>query len=140
MQIVHIAAFVCPRGGDLYFTPVTLPLGESAVEEADMVSPEVLVSLLKQAQTRLVVLGASASLVLGAQLLAVTNVIAVRDMVSAKAMASWVESFYRTLMKEPLPRAFQLATEISQAPMKLYGQQRPIPPIQIEAAGQTVES
>ncbi len=139
VDIVHIAAFVCPRGGDLYFTPVTLPLGESAVEEADLVSPEVLVSLLKQAHTRLVVLGASASLVLGVQLLPVTNVIAVRDMVSAKAMASWVETFYRTLMKEPLHRAFQLATEISQAPMRLYGQNQ-IRSIQIETTGQTVES
>jgi hypothetical protein len=124
-HILHIAAFVCPRGGDLYFTPVRLPLGDSAVDEPDMVTPEALVSLLERAKTRLVVLGASASLVLGAQLLAVANVIAVRDMVSPPAMASWVETFYRALLKEePLPAAFDLATRVSQAPMRLYGQQR----------------
>jgi len=127
VDIVHIAAFVCPRRGDIYFTPVALPLGASAVEEPDTVSPEVLVSLLKKANSRLVVLGASASLVLGAQLLPVTNVIAVRDMVSAKAMASWVETFYTALMKESLLDACDLATQVSQAPMRLYAQQRHVP-------------
>ena len=135
VHIVHIAAFVCPRGGDLYFTPVTLPLGASAVDEADLVRPETLVALLEAAKTRLVVLGASASLVLGAQLLNVANVIAVRDMVSAKAMASWVETFYKTLMKEPLPVAFELATQVSQAPMRLYAQQRHVPSLQLAMTG-----
>lgn len=132
VDIVHIAAFVCPRGGDLYFTPVTLPLGSSAVEEPDAVSPESLVSLLRQANTRLVVLGASASLVLGAQLLEVANVIAVRDMVSAKAMASWVETFYTTLLKKPLVEAFELATQVSQAPMWLSAQQSYVPSIKLD--------
>jgi hypothetical protein len=135
VHIVHIAAFVCPRGGDIYFTPVTLPLGDSAVEEPDLVSPEVLVSLLARARTRLVVLGASASLVLGAQLLPVANVIAVRDMVSARAMASWVETFYKTLMREPLPNAFELATHVSQAPMRLYAQQRHVPSLMLATHG-----
>jgi hypothetical protein len=139
VHIVHIAAFVCPRGGDLYFTPVTLPLGESAVENPDVVSPEVLVSLLKKANTRLVVLGASASLVLGAQLLPVTNVIAVRDMVSAKAMASWVDTFYKMLTQQvPLPRAFELASEISQAPMRLYGQSQ-VPSVKFEVTNRPAE-
>jgi hypothetical protein len=136
-HIVHIAAFVCPRGGDIYFTPVSLPLGESAVGEPDLIRPEVLVPLLERAKTRLVVLGASASLVLGAQLLPVANVIAVRDMVSAKSMASWVETFYRTLMKEePLPTAFKLATEVSQAPMRLYAQQRHVPTFTLDVSGE----
>jgi hypothetical protein len=132
VDIVHIAAFVCPRGGDLYFTPVNLPLGDGAVEDPDVVSPESLVSLLQRANTRLVVLGASASLVLGAQLLAVTNVIAVRDMVSAKAMASWVETFYGTLLKKSLAEAFELATQVSQAPMWLSAQQNDVPSFKLD--------
>jgi len=132
VDIVHIAAFVCPRGGDLYFTHVGLPLGDSDVEEPDVVSPESLVSLLRKANTRLVVLGASASLVLGAQLLAVANVIAVRDMVSAKAMASWVETFYKTLLKKPLVEAFELATQVSQAPMWLSAQQSYVPSMKLD--------
>jgi hypothetical protein len=132
VDIVHIAAFVCPRAGDLYFSPVTLPLGSSAVPDPDAVSPDALISLVERSGTRLVVLGASASLVLGAQLLPVTNVIAVRDMVSAKAMASWVRTFYETLMTEPLADAFNLATRVSQAPMLLYGRQRQVPSLQMD--------
>ena len=138
VHILHIAAFVCPRGGHIYFTPVRLPLGDSAVEDPDVITPEALVSLIDNAQTRLVVLGASASLVLGAQLLPVANVIAVRDMVSAKAMASWVETFYKTLMKEPLLAAFELATQVSQAPMRLYAQQRHAPLLKLTVAGPPV--
>jgi len=129
IDIVHIAAFVCPRGGDLYFSRVELPLGHPGDGELDRVPPEVLVSLLRRAGTRLVVLGASASLVLGAQLLSVTNVIAARDMVSATALASWVDTFYKTVTNEPLTVAFKLACEVSQAPMTLYAQQRHDPAV-----------
>jgi hypothetical protein len=120
VDIIHIAAFVCPRGGDLYFTHVALPAGESNVENVDRLRPDALVTLMKKAHTRLVVLGASASLVLAAELLPIANVIAARDVVSARAMASWVETFYNALMEEPLAAANELASNVSQAPMKLY--------------------
>lgn len=81
------------------------------------------------------VLGGSASLVLAAQLLPVTNVIAARDMVSARAMASWVETFYKTLMREPLAAASELASHVSQAPMKLYAQQRHVPSMTVQLSG-----
>jgi hypothetical protein len=133
VDIIHIAAFVCPRGGDLYFTRVELPSGlKSNDEEVDSLSPDVLVALMKKANTRLVVLGASASLVLAAQLLPFTNVIAARDMVSPNAMASWVETFYGELRKEPLAKASELATNVSQAPMTLYSQQRKVSSLSFE--------
>jgi hypothetical protein len=127
VDIIHIAAFVCPRGGDLYFSPVELPLGKPMGDDIDLIEARELAVLLQEAKTRLVVLGGSASLVLAAELLSVSNVIAARDMVSAKAMASWVETFYRNLPKEPLAVASQLALERSNAPMKLYAQQRGLP-------------
>jgi hypothetical protein len=123
VDIVHIAAFVCPRGGDLYFSNVELPQGASAAGEIDRIPPEALVALLERARTRLVVLGASTSLVLGAQLLPVTHVIAARDLVSPVQMASWVETFYKALTGAPLAAAFKLATDVSQAPMMLYARQ-----------------
>lgn len=123
IDIVHIAAFVCPRGGDLYFSPVELPLGKSTSEDTDLLTPDALVALLTKARTKLVVLGGSASLVLAAELLPVTNVIAVRDVVSPKAMASWVETFYDALLRESLASACELATRVSQAPMKFYVRQ-----------------
>jgi hypothetical protein len=127
VDIVHIAAFVCPRAGDLYFSPVELPLGSAVDGDIDRMSPEALAALIAKARTRLVVLGASASLVLGAQLLPVTNVIAVRDLVSPMAMASWVKVFYKALASDSLAAAFKLASEFSQAPMRLYARQGPLP-------------
>jgi hypothetical protein len=127
VDIVHIAGFVCPRGGDLYFSSVELPSGASNSSEVDRLSADALVALLKRANARLVVLAGSASLVLAVQLLTVTNVIGARDMVSARAMASWVDTFYKTLTKETLAVANELASQVSQAPMKLYAQQRETP-------------
>ncbi|MDX1547236.1 MAG: toll/interleukin-1 receptor domain-containing protein [Rhodothermales bacterium] len=127
VDIVHIAAFVCPRGGDLYFSPVELPLGRSCTDDPDILTPEALVTLLKKSRTRLVVLGGSESLVLATELLPVTHVIAARDMVSAKAMARWVDTFYRTLAVDPLDVASDIASRVSQAPMKLYTQQSGAP-------------
>jgi hypothetical protein len=86
-----------------------------------------------QTLERSVVLGGSASLVLAAQLLSVTNVIAARDMVSARAMAVWVETFYDKLTQEPLAVAAQLASDVSQAPMKLYAQQQNLPSMRFSA-------
>jgi hypothetical protein len=40
VDIIHIAAFVCPRGGDLYFTSVELPLGKSNDDEVDLLSAD----------------------------------------------------------------------------------------------------
>jgi hypothetical protein len=132
VDIIHIAAFVCPRAGDLYFSPVELPLGKGDSPDVDLLSPDILVVLLERAKTRLVVLGASASLVLAAQLVTVTNVIAARDMVSARAMASWVETFYQNITRETLVAASKLASEVSQAPMRLYAQQRQAPAMTVE--------
>jgi len=127
IDIIHIAAFVCPRGGDLYFSSVELPLGKRNSEDPDIMKPEALVGLLKKARTRLVVLGGSESLVLATELLPIANVIAARDMVSAKAMARWVETFYQALATEPLAAASEMASRVSQAPMRLYVQQRQVP-------------
>lgn len=127
VDIVHIAAFVCPRAGDLYFSRVELPQGSAADGDIDRMSPEALATLIAKARTRLVVLGASASLVLGAQLLPVTNVIAVRDLVSPMAMASWVKIFYKALATDSLAAAFKLARDLSQAPMWLYARQGLLP-------------
>jgi hypothetical protein len=86
-DIVHIAAFVCPRSGDLYFTDVDLDSGESTVAEPDVLTADALTSLLEVAGAKLVVIGSCDSIVLGATLVNVCNVIAARDMVSPKMMA-----------------------------------------------------
>jgi hypothetical protein len=141
VDIIHIAAYVCPRSGDLYFSSIDLARGFSSVEPADRLRPDELVALLKSAKTRLVVLGASASLILAAQMLPVTNVIATRDMVSANALASWIETFYKLLMQgKALAEAFDLATSLSHAPMQLYGQQRSVPSITFQSPAPGIDT
>jgi hypothetical protein len=123
VHIVHIAAFVCPRSGDIYFSDVDVPSGKSLVEDPDIITADAFAELLKAAKTRLVVVGSCESLVLAATLLPVVNVVATRDMVSSSMMAKWVDTFYTALsLKKPLSVAFDLAVKQSGAPMRLYGQ------------------
>ena len=41
-DIVHIAAFVCPRSGELYFSDVDLNSGKAPVAEPDVLSADAL--------------------------------------------------------------------------------------------------
>ena len=125
VDIVHIAAYVCPRTGVLYFSPVELPIGTPAEGDMDFIRPAALATLLKDAQTRLVVISSGDSLILATTLLSVTNVIAPRDIISAQAMAVWVKAFYTTLGVKPLAEACEFAGLTSQAPMRLLTQQMP---------------
>jgi hypothetical protein len=123
VDVVHIAAYVCPRSGTLYFGRVELPLGRSADENADFVEADALAMLLERARTRLVVIASGDSLALATRLLSLTNVISPRDIVSAKAMAVWVRTFYMGLRTQTIAEACALATAQSRAPMKLLTQQ-----------------
>jgi TIR domain len=126
VDIVHIAAYVCPRTGVLYFSPVELPFGTAAEGDVDFIRPAALAMLLRDAETRLVVIASGDSLALATTLLSVTNVIAPRDIVSAQAMAAWVNAFYTTLRgAKPLIEACEFAGLTSQAPMRLLTQQMP---------------
>jgi hypothetical protein len=122
-DIVHIAAFVCPRSGDLYFSDVNLNTGESMVAEPDLLTADALAALLQVAGAKLVVIGSCDSIVLGATLVNVCHVIAARDMVSPKMMAAWVEAFYTKLSQRSLSEALDFALKISQAPMRFYARQ-----------------
>ena len=120
VHVVHIAAYVCPRTGDLYFTDVNPNTGKGIAHERDVLRSEALADLLRRAKTRLVVVGSCESLVLAADLLAVTNVVATRDLVSAKMMARWIEVFYNTLRNKSLAEAFDVAVSASGAKMRLF--------------------
>jgi hypothetical protein len=137
-DIVHIAAFVCPRSGDLYFTDVDLNSGESTAPEPDLLSPEALASLLQIGEVKLVVIGSCDSMVLGATLVNVCHVVAARDMASPKMMAAWVEAFYAKLPQRSLLQALDYALKVSQAPMRLYARQvRNVDLVFVQEPGQT---
>jgi hypothetical protein len=122
-DIVHIAAFVCPRSGTLYFSDVDLNTGESIAPEPDILSADALADLLQIAGAKLAVIGSCDSIALGATLANVCHVIAARDMVSPKMMAAWVEAFYAKLPQRSLSEALDHALRISRAPMRFYGRQ-----------------
>jgi hypothetical protein len=123
VDVVHIAAYVCPRSGTLFFSPVELPVGRPASENEDYVKAEALAMLLKDARTRLVVIASGDSLALATMVLQLTNVISPRDIITSKAMAIWVGIFYDALRTETLAEACELATAQSGASMKLLTQQ-----------------
>jgi hypothetical protein len=125
VDIVHIAAFVCPRSGTLYFSDVALPSGTSNHGDAgpDSISAEALAMLFKDAGVRLVVIASGDSLALATTLLPITNVVAPRDIVTSDAMAKWVKTFYATLKTRSLSDACLYAGLASGASMKLLSQQ-----------------
>lgn len=122
-DIVHIAAFVCPRSGDLYFSDVDVDSGRGITPDPDILPADALASMLEIAQAKLVVIGSCDSIALAATLVNVCHVVAARDMVSAKMMASWVEAFYGKLPKQSLSQTLSYALKVSQAPMRFYSHQ-----------------
>ena len=123
-HIVHVAAFVCPRSGDLYFSDVDPQSGKPNPQmERDVIPANDLVSLLRAAQTRLAVITSGDSLALATSLIATCHVVAARDMISSKMAAAWVDAFYRRLSTSFLSDALDYAIDVSGAPMRLYAQQ-----------------
>ena len=122
-DIVHIAAYVCPRTGDLYFSDVDLNSGRAATPDPDLLHADQLASLLQLAEAKLVVIGSCDSMALATTLVPVCHVIASRDMVSPRMMAAWVEAFYAKLPQRSLREALDYAEKVSQAPMRFYERQ-----------------
>jgi hypothetical protein len=124
VDIVHIAAFICPRSGALYFSAVDLRSGRPDPNtKPDIITADDLASLLKMAGTRLAVITTCDSLPLAASLLSTCHVVAARDLVSSKMMAAWVEAFYRVLPQTSLSQALDVAIKASGAPMRLFARQ-----------------
>ncbi|MGI8959178.1 MAG: hypothetical protein ACR2IV_05345 [Bryobacteraceae bacterium] len=122
-DIVHIAAFVCPRSGDLYLSDVDLRTGAGISDHPDIVTADAIAALLAMSKTKLVVIGSCDSIALAATLVMVCHVIAARDIISAKMTAAWVEAFYGMLPRRSLSEALDYACKVSQAPMRFYGRQ-----------------
>jgi len=124
VDIVHIAGYVCPRSGTLYFSAVKLPEGWSQPEnEEDCIKAEVLTHLLRIAGTKLVVIASGDSLALISRLLPVVHVISPQERISAAQMARWVKEFYQLLWTSTLSEACAIATMQSGAMMTMMSKQ-----------------
>src|SRR5262249_3635774 len=116
-DIVHLAAFVCPRSGTIYFSDVDPQSGKpSPTSEPDLIRADEFVSLLTTSKTRLVVITSADSLALAISITTVCDVVAARDMISSKMAAAWVEAFYRQLATSTLSEALTHAIGVSGAP------------------------
>ena len=126
VDIVHIAGYVCPRTGTLFFSAVKLPEGLSQPEgEEDYVTARALQRLLQDAGTTLVVIASGDSLALISRLLPVVHVISPQERISAKQMARWVKEFYELLWTKTLVEACEMATMQSGAMMTMMSKQTP---------------
>ena len=128
VDVVHIAAYVCPRSGTLYFSLVELPLGRSVeTGNEDYIRADALALLLEKARTRLVVIASGDSLALATRLLPLTNVISPNNIITAKAMAKWVRMFYTTVRNKTIAESCEFASAQSGASMRLLTKQVPSP-------------
>ena len=126
VDIVHIAGYVCPRTGTLFFSAVKLPEGLSQPEgEEDYITARALQRLLQDAGTTLVVIASGDSLALISRLLPVVHVISPQERISAKQMARWVKEFYELLWTKTLVEACEMATMQSGAMMTMMSKQAP---------------
>lgn len=125
VDIVHIAGYVCPRSGTLFFSAVKLPEGLSQPEgeEEDCIKAEALTRLLRLAGTKLVVIASGDSLALISRLLPVVHVISPQERISAAQMARWVKEFYQLLWTNTLSEACAIATLQSGAMMTMMSKQ-----------------
>jgi hypothetical protein len=120
VDIVHIAGYVCPRTGTLFFSAVKLPEGWSRPDEVqDCIKAEALTHLLRLAGTKLVVIASGDSLALIKHLLPVAHVISPQSRISATQMARWVKEFYQLLWTHTLSDACKVAALQSGAMMEI---------------------
>src|SRR4030095_12078393 len=120
VDIVHIAGYVCPRSGTLYFSAMKLPEGISQPKgEEDCIKGEVLTRLLQRAGAQLVVIASGDSLALIKHLLPVAHVISPQSRISAPQMARWIKEFYQLLWTNTLSEACAMATLQSGATMAI---------------------
>jgi hypothetical protein len=135
VDIVHIAAFVCPRSGALYFSDVDLRTGRpNPSAERDAIEADELVALLRDAGSQLAVITSCDALALATSLIATCHVVAARDMISPKMMAAWVDAFYNLLPNSLLSEALDFALRVSGAPMRLYARQPDAVDLRVERA------
>ena len=131
-SIVHIAAFICPRSGDLYFSDVNLHTGKPVPDaNGDSIAVDEFVELLRGSKTRLTVITSCNSLASATALLTTCHVLAAREMISPNQMAAWVDEFYRLLPSDSLSKALNEAIKLSGARMSVYARQPVMPDLRV---------
>jgi hypothetical protein len=119
-DLIHISAYVNPKTGEIYFNDVDdkgIPVDGVKIDSIDA---ERFAKLIEIAKARLVILATCDSLLLGAKLAKITNMIAATDWVYVDDILQWELALYKCLTKGvSLSNAYETASSISKAPMLL---------------------
>lgn len=119
-DLIHISAYVNPKTGEIYFNDVNdkgIPVDGVKIDSIDA---ERFAKLIEIAKARLVILATCDSLLLGAKLAKITNMIAATDWVYVDDILQWELALYKCLTKGiSLSNAYETASSISKAPMLL---------------------
>jgi len=119
-DMIHISAYVDPKTGEVYFSPVEGDSRPADGTPVDSISATSFSKLIELTKARLVVLATCDSLVLAAKLAKSTNMIAAADSVAIEEMLQWEMAFYKCLSKGiSLSNSFETASSLSKAPMLL---------------------
>ena len=138
--VVHVAAYVCPRSGDVYFSDVDFGSGEPMSLPVEKITADALAQLLSKVNTRLVVITGADSPALTIALLSVCHVVAAREMVSPTMIATWVAEFYEMLPRHPLSEALEFALKASRAPMRFYAKQEKAVDVRVALKGEAAST
>lgn len=119
-DLIHISAYVNPKSGEIYFNDVDdkgVPVDSVKI---DSIEAARFAKLIEIAKARLVILATCDSLLLGAKLAKITNMIAATDWVYVGDILQWELALYKCLTKGvSLSNAYETASSISKAPMLL---------------------
>jgi Predicted nucleotide-binding protein containing TIR-like domain len=119
-DIIHIAAYVHPKTGDVYFSEGLRDGVFPEGERIDSIPAQAFATLIGLCKARLVILATCDSLLLAAKLAKLTNMIAATDWVDIADMLDWELSFYKCISKGiSLSNSFETASALSKAPMLL---------------------
>lgn len=118
-DIIHLSLAVDPENGDLIFNPVLFDDYKPKTSSPDIMSATGFAALLREANTKLVVLATCKALILAVEVAHVANMAASDTELFAKDAAEWSECFYDLIAQSvPLYKAFDLTKSLSNTPIR----------------------
>lgn len=122
-DIVHLVTAVDQTTGDLIFSPVTVKSVEPVATKLDKLSATSFAALLRESQTRLVVLATCKALLLAVEVAHVANMAATDAEIAGETAAEWADCFYSLLRHgHPVFKAFDIARSQVDAPIRAVRQ------------------
>jgi hypothetical protein len=120
-EIIHLVTAVDPETGDLIFSPIDFgtyrPLDGGPV---DRMTAGAFADLLRESETRLVVLATCKALLLAVDVSDVATMAASDAIISGTEAAEWAESFYGLLAQGmPVFKAYEITRKQVSAPIRL---------------------